>query len=130
MPSPVRVWPVLQEYVATELYVVVETDTIPFAGSTSVPQSTTADTRKIRKNSALVHVQKETHSRYNYGQCSQMDSHTLLVLLTERLGYSPMYFSKPEQLYMYSVWCQSSEALTYTVCDSVSGAREDSSKLW
>ena len=41
MSSPIRVWPVLQEYVATELYVVVETDTIPFAGSPSVPQSTT-----------------------------------------------------------------------------------------
>ena len=40
MSSPVRVWPVLQEYVATELYVVVETDTIPFAGFPSVPQST------------------------------------------------------------------------------------------
>ena len=28
---------------ATELYVVVETDTIPFAGLLSVPQSTTAE---------------------------------------------------------------------------------------
>ena len=43
MSSPVRVWPVLQEYMATELYVVVETDTIPFAGLLSVPQSTTAE---------------------------------------------------------------------------------------
>ena len=95
MPSPVRVWPVLQEYVATELYVVVETDTIPFAGLLSVPQSTSADTRKIRTKQCIsiiiIHAQKETHSRHNYGQCSQMDSHTLLVLLTEGLGYSPMY---------------------------------------
>ena len=41
--SPVRTESALQEYVATELYVVVETDTIPFAGLPSVPQSTTAE---------------------------------------------------------------------------------------
>ena len=54
MPSPIRVWPVLQEYVATELYVVVETDTIPFAGLLTAPQSTSADTRKM-KSTLKVH---------------------------------------------------------------------------
>ena len=48
MSSPVRVWPVLQEYVATELYVVVETDTIPFAGSPSAPQSTTEQGKSMQ----------------------------------------------------------------------------------
>ena len=42
IPVRLRVWPALQEYVATELYVVVETDTIPFAWLLRVPQSTTA----------------------------------------------------------------------------------------
>ena len=43
MSSPVRVWPVLQEYVATDSYVVVGADTVPFTGLSSVPQSTTAE---------------------------------------------------------------------------------------
>ena len=45
MSSPVRVWPVLQEYVATELYVVVGADTVPFTGLSSAPQSTAAATK-------------------------------------------------------------------------------------
>ena len=53
MPSPIRVWPVLQEYVATELYVVVGADTVPFTGLLSVPQSTAAATRKIRTKQCI-----------------------------------------------------------------------------
>ena len=34
---PDRVYPVLQEQLATDLYVVVDTETTPFAGSLSAP---------------------------------------------------------------------------------------------
>ena len=45
MSSPVRTESALQEYVATELYVVVGADTVPFTGLSSASQSTAADTR-------------------------------------------------------------------------------------
>ena len=45
MSSPVRTESVLQEYVATDSYIVVGADTVPFTGSSSAPQSTAADTR-------------------------------------------------------------------------------------
>ena len=39
--SPETTYPVLQEKLATELYVVVENKTIPFLGSSTGPQSMT-----------------------------------------------------------------------------------------
>ena len=70
MSIPVRVWPTLQEYEATELYVVVETYTIPFAGLLSVPQSTT-----VREKS-----QKQLYIYNNFQLYNEMfDCYTLFI---------------------------------------------------
>ena len=85
MSSPVRVWPVLQEYVATELYVVVGADTIPFAGLPSVPQSTAVQEillllnmlhlKMLGKRPIIIDMIAKTHFLNSHFLCFQPDIH-------------------------------------------------------